>query len=664
MPKTTTEDFISKAKEIHGDKYDYSLVDYQGSAVPVTIICPIHGPFEQKPTKHVSLKRGCPKCGGTAKKTTKEFIAEARTVHGDKYDYSKVEYNGNKKHITIICSEHGEFRQLPSDHLNKGSGCPECGKLSKARSRRNELDQVLDDFRRVHGNKYDYSKVEYRDTHTPVEILCQEHGSFWQSHANHCKGQGCPFCAGNAKKDTEAFIEEARAVHGDRYDYSQAVYTGAHKKLIIICPEHGPWNATPHNHVSFKSGCPKCGDMKAGQARMLTKEDFVERAKAVHGDFYDYSKTVVDGFHNKSIITCPDHGDFEQQLQNHLSGNGCPKCACNGKSKQEGVIEDLIKTWLPDLEVQRNIRGIIPEFTVKMQGGGSRTISNGELDIYIPEKNLAIEYNGMFWHSRDRVGCDYHVSKRKACDKAGIRMFTIWEADWFDERKRPILERYLKHALGIKDERTVYARKCVIRDVPQAEYREFMDKNHVQGYASAKEVKKGLYTKDGELVACMSFKQLKNRDVKEHPHTIWNMVRYATSCNVPGGRSRLFKHIQKEYRMDHVESHLDRDYFTGQSYLKEDGWELVEDTQSTLDMWHPRFGRQSRQNWWHKNIPATLKKLGLPEDLYDPNLTQEVNAERAGVKFYNNSGNARFEWHSEEGLADPVYQEWLKSKNK
>lgn len=594
MPKMTTEDFISKAKKIHGDKYDYSLVDYQGSAVPVTIICPIHGPFEQKPTKHVSLKRGCPKCGGTAKKTTKEFIAEARTVHGDKYDYSKVEYNGNKKHITIICSEHGEFRQLPSDHL-KGHGCPECANTQR-------------------------------------------------------------------RKTTEKFIADAKAVHGDKYDYSLAEYKTSFDPVVVICPLHGPWGVTPNHHVSLKTGCPECGRNNTTAALMIPKEEFVVRAKNVHGNFYDYSKTTVEKLRSKSVITCPIHGDFEQDLQNHILGSRCPKCAHNDKSKQEGVIENLLKEWLPGLEVQRNIRGIIPEFTVKMQGGGSRTISNGELDIYIPEKNLAIEYNGMFWHSRDRVGCDYHVSKRKACDKAGIRMFTIWEADWFDERKRPILERYLKHALGIKDERTVYARKCVIRDVPQAEYREFMDKNHVQGYASAKEVKKGLYTKDGELVACMSFKQLKNRDVKEHPHTIWNMVRYATSCNVPGGRSRLFKHIQKEYHMDHVESHLDRDYFTGQSYLKEDGWELVEDTQSTLDMWHPRFGRQSRQNWWHKNIPATLKKLGLPEDLYDPNLTQEVNAERAGVKFYNNSGNARFEWHSEEGLADPIYQGWLEER--
>lgn len=304
MPKITTEDFISKAKEIHGDKYDYSLVDYQGSAVPVTIICPIHGPFEQKPTKHTSLKRGCPKCGGTAKKTTEEFIADAKAVHSDKYDYSL---------------------------------------------------------------------AEYKTSFDPV---------------------------------------------------------------VIICPLHGPWEVTPNNHVSLKTGCPRCGRNNTIAASMIPKEEFVVRAKNVHGNFYDYSKTTVEKLRSKSVITCPIHGDFEQDLQNHILGSRCPKCAHNDKSKQEGVIENLLKEWLPDLKVERNVRGIIPEFTTKKRGEGRKAIKNGELDLYVPEKKLAIEYNGMFWHSRDRVGWDYHVNKRKACDQVGIRMITIWEADWQDERKK------------------------------------------------------------------------------------------------------------------------------------------------------------------------------------------------------------------------------------
>lgn len=599
------------------------------------------------------------------KLTTKEFIERAKAVHGDKYDYSNVKYVDSSTKVHITCLVHGDFWQAPYNHL-EGGGCPECGKLSRAKSRMNGSDSVLRRFREVHGYKYDYSKMMYKGGHTKVEIICPTHGSFWQTPNSHSRGRGCPRCGYenrlSTRKDQDTVVENFRSVHGDKYDYSRVRYKDVKTPVEIICPLHGAWEVTPNNHLRGR-GCPLCANIESGKRKLMSKEAFVEKSVSIHGDKYDYSKTdLSEGVSAKSLITCPIHGDFEQNLQGHLQGYGCPRCTHNGKSKAEGVLEELIKSWLPDLKVERNVRGIIPEFTTKKRGEGRKTIKNGELDLYVPEKKLAIEYNGMFWHSRDRVGWDYHVNKRKACDQVGIRMITIWEADWQDERKRPILERYLKHALGIKDERTVYARKCVIRDVPQREYREFMDKNHIQGYASAKEVKKGLYTKDGELVACMSFKKLKNRDVKEHPHTIWNMVRYATSCNVPGGRSKLFKHIREEYHMDHVESHLDRDYFTGQSYLKEDGWELVEDTQATLGMWHPRFGRQSRQAWWHAAIPRTLEKLGLPRDLYDPNLTQDANAEKAGVLFFNNSGNARFEWHSEEGLADPVYQDWLKGR--
>ncbi|MDI8827235.1 hypothetical protein MJL55_23650, partial [Salmonella enterica subsp. enterica serovar Anatum] len=165
---------------------------------------------------------------------------------------------------------------------------------------------------------------------------------------------------------------------------------------------------------------------------------------------------------------------------------GCPSCACI-VSKAEQELRELVKQLVPHLEVQNNVRGLIGEFSVRFKGDKERKIiKNAELDIYIPELRLAIEYNGMYWHDVRTKGYGYHLGKRQACDRAGIRMMTIWEADWNDERKRPIIIRMLKNALGVRDERTVYARKCYIAPVPQDVYREFMNANHVQGYASAK----------------------------------------------------------------------------------------------------------------------------------------------------------------------------------
>ena len=122
--RSNKENFIKKAKEVHGDKYDYSLAEYVHSKSKVNIICPIHGDFIQKPNCHLSGK-GCPKCGGTEKINTEEFINKSKKIHGDVYDYSTVDYNKNNIKVKIICPTHGEFLQTPNNHL-RGQGCPNC----------------------------------------------------------------------------------------------------------------------------------------------------------------------------------------------------------------------------------------------------------------------------------------------------------------------------------------------------------------------------------------------------------------------------------------------------------------------------------------------------------------------------------------------------------
>lgn len=183
----TTDAFIAKAREKHGGKYDYSKVRYTDSQTKITIICPEHGEFEQIPNNHLSGK-GCPKCGGVAKLTTDEFIARSRNVHGDKYDYSKVRYVNARCKVTIICPEHGEFEQKAGKHLS-GQGCPNC--VSFARS---TTDMFVMKARKVHGDKYDYSKVKYVNGKTKVTIICPEHGEFEQMPSSHLKGHGCVKC--------------------------------------------------------------------------------------------------------------------------------------------------------------------------------------------------------------------------------------------------------------------------------------------------------------------------------------------------------------------------------------------------------------------------------------------------------------------------------------
>ena len=200
MRGLTTEEFIKKARQVHGDKYDYSKVEYVNACTKVCIICPIHGEFWQSPTNHLRGK-GCSKCSGKYEPSTEEFIEKARKVHGDKYDYSKVEYANAREKVCIICKEHGEFWQKPRNHLS-GNGCPKCGLELRTLKRILTTEEFIEKARKVHGDKYDYSKTEYVYAKEKVCIICPHHGEFWQKSSNHLNGKGCPKCS-SSKMENE-----------------------------------------------------------------------------------------------------------------------------------------------------------------------------------------------------------------------------------------------------------------------------------------------------------------------------------------------------------------------------------------------------------------------------------------------------------------------------
>ena len=322
----TTETFINAARRVHGDKYDYSKVNFINGTTEVTIICPIHGEFQQKPSVHLNGS-GCQKCAGNVKYTTETFIEAAKNVHGNKYDYSKVEYINSSTKVTIICPIHGEFQQLPSEHL-QGKGCIHCAGKAKYTT-----ETFIAAAREVHGEKYDYSKVEYVNSSTKVTIICPIHGEFQQRATEHLKGKGCIHCAGKAKYTKETFIAAAREVHGEKYDYSKVEYINSQTKLTIICPVHGEFQQTPADHLRG-SGCPKCG----GRMKFTT-ETFIAAARDVHGDKYDYSKVNYINCMTEVTIICPIHGEFKQRPVNHLQGSGCQRCGGTMKYTKETFIE-------------------------------------------------------------------------------------------------------------------------------------------------------------------------------------------------------------------------------------------------------------------------------------------------------------------------------------
>lgn len=259
------EEYIKKCNLIHFNKYDYTCIELKHMKDKIHIICPIHGEFIQRADAHLG-GQGCPLCklyktSKTKSNTVEEFIQKANTIHKNKYNYSKVNYINAKTKVCIVCPRHGDFLQLPSNHIHKTHprGCPKCNGGIKF-----SQEEFINKANIVHNNKYDYSNVKYFDCVTKICILCNKHGEFWQEPRAHLRGQGCPTCGIEASKlkntsTTVNFILKSNKLHENKYDYSKSVYVNNETKTCIICPKHGEFWQTPSNHLRGE-GCPKCAN--------------------------------------------------------------------------------------------------------------------------------------------------------------------------------------------------------------------------------------------------------------------------------------------------------------------------------------------------------------------------------------------------------------------
>ena len=466
------------------------------------------------------------------KKTSDTFVLQSRNVHGDKYDYSKVEYVNNSTKVCIICPEHGEFWQTPKHHLH-GQGCSLCAKRDASIKRTLTTDEFIEKARKIHRDKYDYSKVKYVNNSTKVCIICPEHGEFWMTPHNHLANQGCPKCSGRYHTDTQYFIEKAKQIHGSKYDYSKVEYKDSKTKICIICPKHGEFWQTPQEHLQNK-GCKECGFESALEKNTKSTDDFIKKVREIHGDKYDYSKVEYVNATTKICITCPIHGEFWQRPYEHLQNRGCPSCS-HSTSKEEVNICNYLHSI--DIACKQRVKNIINPY---------------ELDIYISDKKLAIEYNGVIWHS-EKFGKDknYHLMKTELCEKQGIRLIHIFEDEWIEHEE--IVKSKLRHILGCdKDLQKVFARKCIVNEIDNQIAKSFLEKNHIQGF-SRSSVYLGCFYNDN-LVGVMSFKKEAKASDK------WELTRFATDINKHciGVGGKLFKYFVKNYNPTEVKSFADR----------------------------------------------------------------------------------------------------------
>ena len=334
IKKLTTEEFIKRSKLVHGNKYDYSLVDYEHSHKKVKIICPEHGVFEQRANSHLSGQK-CRKCKNDGvRKRLDEFIIESKKIHGDKYDYSLSKYINCFTKMDIICPKHGIFKQSPLNHLI--GGCKECG---KEKMRLNQFE-FIERSKKIHKNKYDYSLVEYKLSRMKIKIICPNHGIFEQTVNSHLSGQGCIKCyKENQKMNINEFLRRAKKIHGDKYDYSLVEYKNNYTRVEIICPIHGIFKQSPDSHLRNETNCPTCKSKSKSEMKIynyLKLNDIVFETQKTFDDCKFKNKLRFD-FYIPEHNTCIEYDGEQHNISIKYWGgeNGFKYRKNNDKIKDE-----------------------------------------------------------------------------------------------------------------------------------------------------------------------------------------------------------------------------------------------------------------------------------------------------------------------------------------
>ena len=473
--------------------------------------------------------------------TTKSIIDKFKKIHKDNYDYSKFNYSKMHENSIIICPIHGEFKQSAHSHL-KGQGCPVCGKLKRIKKKKYTKEDFVKKAKNKFENKFNYSNLKYIDYETETIFSCPIHGEFKATPHMHINYKcGCPKCGIEHRTsvltdNVEEFIAKAKKVHGDKYDYSQVNYINSYGIVSIICPIHGKFNMRAGTHINNKEGCPICGQIKSIESRKQTTEEFIEKAKKIHGDKYDYSLTEYKGTNILIKIICNKHGLFTQYPYYHLDGCGCQQCA---KENKISIFENEIALFL-------NQNNII------FNKSNRKIITPLELDLYIPSHKLAIEFNGIYWHNEiNQPNKNYHLNKLNQCNTKGIKLIQIFEDEYL-EHKNIVLSK-IKHILEKdNDLPKVQARKCIIKEIDKDTSRDFLNKNHIQGACNAS-IHLGCF-QDNTLVGVMTFKEERKGNNR------WELNRFATDitkrCIGVGGK--LFKYFIKTYNPDYIKSFADR----------------------------------------------------------------------------------------------------------
>lgn len=428
-------------------------------------------------------------------------------------------HHGNSTKVWWKCS-HGH-RWQAAVHTRSRTGCPYCSGL-KPIVGETDLDTTHPDLvSQWHPDNATLPTEVSAGSTKRITWVCDLEHTWEASVDNRSKGTGCPVCAG--RKIVIGFNDLATTHPQLIADWAEPtlspteVISGSGKKVSWRCSKGHEWVASVVKRAHSGQGCPVC----SGHITQSGFNDLQTTLPVLAGQWHETKNFPLDpsvissGSGQKVWWQCEQNHEWVSSICDRKRGNGCPRCSCSGPSLGEQALGD----WLVSLgvEVVRNNRQMVKGY---------------ELDIYLPEYNFAIEYNGLYWHS-EANGKDknYHKTKADIVRSTGITLFQVWEDDWF--QNSDIIKRMILHRVGLSHERSIFARKTSVVTLSTAQAHSFLEKNHVQGKANGR-LYLGLLEKGTDnLVAVMVLKQIAGGVVY--------LERYATSCRVPGGFTRLLK---------------------------------------------------------------------------------------------------------------------------
>lgn len=559
---------------------------------------------------------GCKNIKFTGIVTKSIFKNRIKEIHGSKFKI--LHFTGAKDKCRVLCSIHNIKFHVASAGQLYTKGAPHCPKCRKESFLRKKNETFLKKHLQILKNNHPTVKFigPYVSSKKKTQYLCIKHDLKFKTlpeYLNYTKNSNCPKCkkiihkkrGKRIKQDnSKIFYKEFKKYYGKKYKLI-GKYVDTWTPVRIECYTHGETTFIPNKSFYMKTPCSQCNiEKRDNNNRRKTQKKFEKEVQNHNSNIKILSK--YKSARDYVQAKCKDcKHKWNVWADSLVRGVGCPVCNATignikGKSSGEKSLFKFIKKYFPDA-VSSNRKEIYPQ----------------ELDIYIPSKNFAIEFNGLYWHSDLYKDRNYHMDKFKACLKKGIKLISIYEDDWYNKRK--VVKRTIKHILGISKTRT-YARKLKLKIYPKLteKLKLFYTRNHIQSFPYYGGITLTL-KKEKDIYAAMTFSSIKSIRGTIKRKNEWELTRFACKGAVVGAASRLFINFIRNFKVKKILSYSDNDLFDGKLYGVL-GFKNIANVKPDYKVVFPNsFSRKHKSHSKRKNLEKILGSK------FNPNLSEKEN---------------------------------------